>query len=159
MTLAAVRTSVLALAAAAGSIAALTAALSQPDVLIEHSLHAALSPTASGQSRVAMPAPEVELLQPSSARAHDGQSRVARSLAIGSRITITAGDGERHTLEVADVRALIEPNRPAEATPGPNLLLVTCKVLGSEAGAVVRFVIEDTGAAPAAFPATVHRAL
>ncbi|HXF54629.1 MAG TPA: hypothetical protein VNK52_10955 [Hyphomicrobiaceae bacterium] len=160
MTFAAVRTPLLALAAAAGSIAAVTVTLSRPEALIDQSLRAALRPNApAGQVRFASPAPEVELLQPSSVREQGGQSRVAQSLAVGSRITITAADGERHTLEVADVRALIDPNRPASAAPGPNLLLVTCKVLGGEAGAMVRFVIEDSGAVPAAFPATVHRAL
>jgi hypothetical protein len=86
-------------------------------------------------------------------------SNLARSLAVGDRITISGKGGERRTLEVADVRPLVEPNRPAASGPGPNLLLVTCTVLGGEPGAVVRFVIEDSGAVPANLPVTLHRAL
>jgi hypothetical protein len=158
----ATRIPLLALAATAGSIAAVSVTLSRPEALIDLSLHSALSRVVPvGEARTASggQSAEVELLRPSSTGGTaDDVSGFARSLAVGDRITITGKGGERRTLEVADVRPLVEPNRPASA-PGPNLLLVTCAVLGGEPGAIVRFVIEDSGAVPANLPVTLHRAL
>ena len=153
----------LALAATAGSIAAVYVTLSRPEALIHRSIHSALSQVAPAtRKQAAAPAQltEQQLLRPSSTgTAAEGPLALARSLTVGDRITITGKDGERRTLEVADVRPLVEAGRAAADGTGANFVLVTCNVLGAGPGAVVRFVIEDTPSAPAALPATLHRAL
>lgn len=158
----AIRIPLLALAATAGSIAAVSVTLSRPEALIDRSLHSALRGVApAGEARTAarVQSSEVELLRRSSTDAGDDPPGFGQSLAVGDRITITGKGGERRTLEVADVRPLVEPNRPAASGSGPDLLLVTCTVLGGGPGAVVRFVIEDSGAAPAKLPVMLDRAL
>ena len=158
------RIPLLALAATAGSIAAVSLALSRPEALIDRSLNAALSrvaPAGTGARTAAMRSDEVEagLLKLSSTGATAGvPADIGQTLAVGDRITIAAKDGARRTLEVAEVRPLADTAHTG-ADGARGLLLVTCNVLGGEPGQVVRFVIEDAGDHAPALPATQHRAL
>lgn len=157
------RIPLLALAATIGSLAALSAVLSRPEALIDRSIAAALARKAPlGQARhAAVTAPDDDgLLRLSSAgEALEGPFGLSRSLAVGDRITIAGRDGERRTLEVAEVQAFAGPSQPAASGAQAALMLVTCKVLGGEPGAVVRFVIEDAGSGPVRPPENQHRAL
>jgi hypothetical protein len=163
MSIIAMRVPLLALATTAGTIAAVSIMLSHPEALIDHSITSALAQVTP--ARHPQPTPhttsgEAQLLQPSSTGAGlEGPFGLARSLAVGDRITISGRDGERRTLEVAELRSLANANRPATDGTGANFVLVTCNVLGAEPGAVVRFVIEDNDSGPPHLPATLHRAL
>jgi hypothetical protein len=156
------RIPLLALAATAGSIAAVSVTLSRPEALIDRSLNAALSRMGGGSAVTASrlsDGAETGLLKLSSTGSVDGPAGLGQALAVGDRITIAAKDGARRTLEVADVRPLAETGgAQAEGADG-NLLLVTCNVLGGAPGEVVRFVIEDGRHHAPALPATQHRAL
>jgi hypothetical protein len=156
------RIPLLALAATAGSIAAVSFALSRPEALIDRSLNAALSRMGGGSAVTASrpsDGAETGLLRLSSTRAADGPAGFGQALAVGDRITIAAKDGARRMLEVAEVRPLAETGAAQAGGADGTLLLVTCNVLGGAPGEVVRFVIEDAGDRAPALPATQHRAL
>jgi hypothetical protein len=157
MNLLGARMPLLALAATAGVLATSWSILSRSDELIGRSYADALAErpqvARAGTPAGTGPQTELDLLQLSSAPAEQPFG-LSRPVARGDRITITGRDGQARSLEVTEVRSL-----PAgTATGASNVLLVTCKVAGSEPAAVVRFVVES--AAPDAEPTPlVHRAL
>lgn len=150
-------TPLLALAVTAVALGASWSLLSRSDDLIGQSYAKALASQAQHvQASRGAPGggvPEVDLLQLSSAPAEQPFG-LSRPVTRGDRITIAGRDGQLRSLEVTDVRTLGSD----EANGHSGVLLVTCKVAGSDPAATVRFLIEsaapETGLAP-----YVHRAL
>lgn len=78
-------------------------------------------------------------------------------VAVGDRMTISGADGDTRVLHVEDVREIIAPTR-LESGAEPRLLMVTCRIVGSDQAKPVRFIVEadqPEAARPAAAKARV----
>jgi len=66
---------------------------------------------------------------------------LSKAVRVGDRIEITGSNG-RQTLEVIDIREIGASLTQIETTPGPRLLLVTSREVGTGNPRLVRFIIE-----------------
>ena len=145
------RVPALALAATAGTLCAMTVALSRPEAMLDRSFEAGLA---------APPRPVEQAAAPRSLAdsPHFWLSKsepnfalgLAQPLRLGDRITVSGQDGGHRVLEVIDVRDINDDITRAEAAAVPRLLMVSCKMLDSGGDRIVRFIVEADRPEPAA---------
>ena len=135
----------LALAGACATVGALAVTVFRPDAILDRSVAAALAQVDQARQRSA-PARRQQALADSPyfqlSRLDDELSLgLSKSVQVGDRIEITGSNG-RQTLEVIDIREIGASLTQIETTPGPRLLLVTSREVGTGNPRLVRFIIE-----------------
>ena len=151
---------VLAMTATAGALCAMTIALSRPEAVLVRTFGAGLAAKSRAIEQVAATkmadSPNFFLSKSGPNRARG----LAQPVRLGDRITVSSQSGEHSVLEVIDIRDLDGDITHADATAGPRLVLVSCKILGSPGDRVVRFIVEANEPETAALgPPAVPRAL
>jgi hypothetical protein len=154
------RVPALALTVTAATLCAMTIALSRPEAVLDRSFGAGLAaaPRAGGQTaapRSLADSPHFRL----SKSEPDLVLGLAQPLRPGDRITVSSQEGEDRVLEVIDIRDLDAGITRAEAADVPRLLLVSCKMLGSDDDRIVRFIVEAGASEPATIGTHSPRAL
>lgn len=135
----------LALAGACATVGVLALTVFRPDAILNRSVAAALAQVDPVRPR-ATPAPRQEALADSPyfqlSRLDDELSLgLSKAVQVGDRIEISGSNG-RQTLEIIDIREIGSSLTQIESTPGPKLLLVTSREVGTRNPRLVRFIIE-----------------
>lgn len=141
----------IALAGACASVSVLALTVFRPDAVLDRGVEAALAQTDPAPAASAPP-PRKEALADSP---HFWLSRhddalpfgLSKPVQTGDRIEITSRDG-RLTLEVVDIREIGSNLTRMESQPGPRLLVVTSREVGTGNPRLVRFIIETDQTPP-----------
>ena len=137
-----------ALAGACATVGVLALTVFRPDAVLDRGVEAALAQSQKDQAASRpTPSPHKEALADSP---HFLLSRLddelplglSKPVHLGDRIEISGRDGQRATLEVVDIREIGSSLTRIESTPGPRLLLVTSREIGTGNPRLVRFIIE-----------------
>lgn len=136
-----------ALAGVCATVGVLAWTVFRPDAVLDRGVEAALVKSERDAAPSATSSPRKQALADSPhfllSRLDDGPPLgLSKSVQVGDQIDISGRDGQRTTLEVVDIREIGSSLTRIDNAPGPRLLLITSREIGSGNPRLVRFIIE-----------------